>query len=182
MELSLRQYRTKDKKMLKKIVGYERYYVNENGEVFSVKKNSTIKICQWLSTTGYYKVCLHKNNTKHEHYVHRLVAQAFVPNPNNLPQVMHKNDIKTDCRAENLAWGTNQQNTADGYKHGCYKFKERCHKVQAVHKITGETLVFNSIRQCAEYLGYNRKCLTMVLKKERNNNYDYEFSYLMRND
>lgn len=168
--------------MLKKIVGYERYYVNENGEVFSVKKNSTIKICQWLSTTGYYKVCLHKNNTKHEHYVHRLVAQAFVPNPNNLPQVMHKNDIKTDCRAENLAWGTNQQNTADGYKHGCYKFKERCHKVQAVHKITGETLVFNSIRQCAEYLGYNRKCLTMVLKKERNNNYDYEFSYLMRND
>ena len=168
--------------MLKKVVGYERYYVNENGEVFSVKKNSTIKICQWLSTTGYYKVCLHKNNTKHEHYVHRLVAQAFVPNPNNLPQVMHKNDIKTDCRAENLAWGTNQQNTADGYKHGCYKFKERCHKVQAVHKITGETLVFNSIRQCAEYLGYNRKCLTMVLKKERNNNYDYEFSYLMRND
>lgn len=178
----MRQYRTKDKKKLKKIVGYERYYVNENGEVFSVKKNSTIKICQWLSTTGYYKVCLHKNNTKHEHYVHRLVAQAFVPNPNNLPQVMHKNDIKTDCRAENLAWGTNQQNTADGYKHGCYKFKERCHKVQAVHKITGETLVFNSIRQCAEYLGYNRKCLTMVLKKERNNNYDYEFSYLMRND
>ena len=168
--------------MLKKIVGYERYYVNEIGEVFSVKKNSTIKICQWLSTTGYYKVCLHKNNTKHEHYVHRLVAQAFVPNPNNLPQVMHKNDIKTDCRAENLAWGTNQQNTADGYKHGCYKFKERCHKVQAVHKTTGETLVFNSIRQCAEYLGYNRKCLTMVLKKERNNNYDYEFSYLMRND
>ena len=41
MELSLRQYRTKDKKMLKKIVGYERYYVNENGEVFSVKKNKT---------------------------------------------------------------------------------------------------------------------------------------------
>lgn len=178
----MRQYRTKDKKMLKKIVGYERYYVNENGEVFSVKKNSTIKICQWLSTTGYYKVCLHKNNTKHEHYVHRLVAEAFVPNPNNLPQVMHKNDIKTDCRAENLAWGTNQQNTADGYKHGCYKFKERCHKVQAVHKITKEVLVFKSIRQCAEHLGYNRKCLTMVLKKERNNNYDYEFSYLMSND
>ena len=168
--------------MLKKIVGYERYYVNENGEVFSVKKNKTIKICQWLGTTGYYKVCLHKNNKRYEHYVHRLVAEAFVPNPSNLPQVMHKNDVKTDCRAENLTWGTNQQNTTDGYKHGCYKFKERCHKVQAVHKITKEVLVFTSIRQCAEQLGYNRKCLTMVLKKERNNNYDYEFSYLMSND
>ena len=168
--------------MLKKIAGYERYYVNENGEVFSVKKNKTITICQWLGTTGYYKVCLHKNNKRYEHYVHRLVAEAFVPNPNNLPQVMHKNDIKTDCRAENLTWGTNQQNTADGYKHGCYKFKKRCHKVQAVHKITKEVLVFTSIRQCAEQLGYNRKCLTMVLKKERNNNYDYEFSYLMSND
>ena len=111
--------------MLKKIVGYERYYVNENGEVFSVKKNKTIKICQWLGTTGYYKVCLHKNNKRYEHYVHRLVAEAFVPNPSNLPQVMHKNDVKTDCRAENLTWGTNQQNTTDGYKHGCYKFKER---------------------------------------------------------
>ena len=168
--------------MLKKIVGYERYYVNENGEVFSVKKNKTIKICQWLGTTGYYKVCLHKNNKRYEHYVHRLVAEAFVPNPSNLPQVMHKNDVKTDCRAENLTWGTNQQNTTDGYKHGCYKFKERCHKVQAIHKITKEVLVFTSIRQCAEQLGYNRKCLTMVLKKERNNNYDYEFSYLMSND
>lgn len=168
--------------MLKKIVGYERYYVNENGEVFSVKKTKTVKICQWLGTTGYYKVGLYKNNKRYEHYVHRLVAEAFVPNPNNLPQVMHKNDVKTDCRAENLTWGTNQQNTADGYKHGCYKFKERCHKVQAIHKTTKEVLVFTSIRQCAEQLGYNRKCLTMVLKKERNNNYDYEFSYLMSND
>ena len=168
--------------MLKKIIGYDRYYVNEQGEVFSQKKERMIKICQWLSTTGYYKVCLHKNNQKHEHYVHRLVAVAFVPNPDNLPQVMHKNDVKTDCRASNLAWGTNQQNTIDGYKHNCYKFKKRCHKIQAVHKITGAVQVFKSVRHCAEFLGYNRKCLTMVLKHERNNNYDYEFSYLMPND
>lgn len=168
--------------MLKKIAGFERYFVNENGEVFSVKKTKTLKLCQWISTTGYYKVSLHKGNKRCERYVHRLVAEAFVANPDHLPQVMHKNDIKTDCHASNLAWGTNQQNTSDGYKHGCYKFKQRCHKVQAVHKITKQVLLFKSVRQCAEYLGYNRKCLTMVLKHERNNNYDYDFSYLMSND
>ena len=131
--------------MLKKIAGFERYFVNENGEVFSVKKTKTIKLCQWLGTTGYYKVSLHKGNKRCERYVHRLVAEAFVANPDHLPQVMHKNDIKTDCRASNLAWGTNQQNTSDGYKHGCYKFKQRCHKIQAVHKITKQVLLFKSV-------------------------------------
>ena len=59
-----------------------------------------------------------KNNKTKRHKVHRLVAQTFIPNPNNLPCVLHENDIKTDNRVSNLFWGTHQDNIEDKVKKG----------------------------------------------------------------
>ena len=63
--------------------------------------------------TGYLRLELYKEGKSKKHKVHRLVAQAFIPNPENKPQVDHINGLKTDNRAENLRWSTAEENRAN---------------------------------------------------------------------
>ena len=67
----------------------------------------------YVKRNGYLVVHLSNVNAK-LYYIHRLVALAFVPNPDGLPQINHKNEIKTDNRAENLEWCTAKYNNAYG--------------------------------------------------------------------
>lgn len=65
---------------------------------------------------GYCIIDLHKNKKSKTFKVHRLVAQTYIPNVNNLPQINHKNEIKNDNRVENLEWCTNEYNAVYGTK------------------------------------------------------------------
>ena len=62
------------------------------------------------NTRGYPFVIICKNREMKNFKVHRLVAEAFIPNPLNKPEVNHKNEIKTDNRVENLEWMTGKEN------------------------------------------------------------------------
>lgn len=65
---------------------------------------------------GYCRVMLSKNNKKSKIYIHRMVANAFVPNPKNKIQINHKNLDKADNRAENLEWVTGSENCFHWWK------------------------------------------------------------------
>ncbi len=73
---------------------------------------------QHLNNAGYLFVTLAKNGINKMLYVHRLTAFAFVPNPDNKPEVNHINSNKLDNRAINLEWNTPSENILHSYKHG----------------------------------------------------------------
>lgn len=98
----------------KDIPGYEGLYkVSNTGKIFSVVTNRELSVIQ--KKDGYTCISLcDKDHNKKQYRVHQLVAKAFIPNPNNLPMINHKNEIKNDNRVENLEWVTAQQNSSYG--------------------------------------------------------------------
>lgn len=98
----------------KDIPGYEGLYkVSNTGKIFSVVTNRELSVIQ--RSDGYTGITLcDKNHNKKQFRVHQLVAKAFIPNPNNLPMINHKNEIKNDNRVENLEWCTAQHNASYG--------------------------------------------------------------------
>lgn len=98
----------------KNIEGYENYRVSNLGRVKSLNYRRTgrkeILKC-YKDRNGYLIISLSQGKGKNNWFlVHRLVAQAFIPNPDNKPQVDHINTDRTDNRVENLRWCTREEN------------------------------------------------------------------------
>lgn len=89
------------------------YQVSSLGRVKSLRTN---KIKSNRITNGYYYVSLWKDNTEKQLKVSRLVAEAFIPNPDNLPCVNHKDENKLNNTVENLEWCTYKYNSNYGTK------------------------------------------------------------------
>lgn len=106
---------------IKDVVGFEgRYSVTSCGEVFS---HLTKK---WMKTPvgkrGYPNLNLmDKNGQPHLKTVHRLVAEAFIPNPNGLPEVNHKDGDKRNNNVRNLEWVTQRENNLHARRTGLHK-------------------------------------------------------------
>jgi hypothetical protein len=108
---------------MKDIPGYEGLYaITKTGKVWSYppKRNHPLKgMYMSVNKSGrYHFIALFKNGTFFNGLIHRLLAQTYIPNPLNLPQVNHINGIKTDNRLKNLEWVTSQKNVIHANKLG----------------------------------------------------------------
>ena len=127
------------------IQGFPDYYITESGQIYSSKmkgwprngvypKNRTkprLKIVKhsYINTDrvngGYPKITLMKDGEGYNKLVHRLVAEHFIPNPNNLPCACHKDDNPKNPHKDNLFWGTYQDNAQDMIQKGRGRFSNR---------------------------------------------------------
>ena len=93
-----------------------KYEVSSLGRVRNRKTGKIVKGC--VGIRGYVQLNIFHGNKRYTRTVHQLVANAFIPNPNNLPQVNHKNGIKTDNSVDNLEWVTSSENIKHAFATG----------------------------------------------------------------
>lgn len=108
---------TELKEIWKSIPDFPNYMVSNLGNVKSLnfgRMNKEKILKPHINTYGYYQAHLSKNGKHYYFYIHRLVAQAFIPNPDNLPQVNHKDEDKINNAVSNLEWCTAKYNNNYG--------------------------------------------------------------------
>lgn len=163
----------------KDIDGYEGLYqVSNLGRVKSSKHDIILKT---YSNRGYHQVQLSKNNIKSNKTIHRLVAQAFIPNPDNKPQVNHIDEDKTNNKVSNLEWVTAKENSnhgTRGIRIGVASGKTRSKAVKAIKVTNGVTLNFESAAQCAKALSVSQGNVTRTLKGRSKTVGGYYVEYL----
>lgn len=140
------------------IPNYEGYYEISNlGNIRSINRSIPTKsgylkpekeriITRRISNKGYLTVTLSKKGQSNTHHVHRLLALAFIPNPDHKPIINHKNGNKLDNSIENLEWATYSENALHAYRNGLYKSNDRKRRT-IVDTCTG--LTYPSIKKAA---------------------------------
>ncbi len=103
------------------IIGFENKYQVSN--IGNIRNKETNKLLKYNMPNKYLRVCLYKNGKRKNYMVHRLVAQAFIPNPDILPQVNHRDENKLNNCVDNLEWCNNSYNQKYGTKPERVKMK-----------------------------------------------------------
>lgn len=125
-----------------------KYLINQNGYLICLQKKGLNKFLKSrIDRAGYFTVRLNKNGQSSTQFVHRLLAAAYIPNPNNKPFINHINGIKTDNRLENLEWVTHAENIKHAYEIGLCKPEGK--QTPIVDICSGEK--FPSIKKAAEF-------------------------------
>lgn len=180
----------------KEIKGYEgRYLISNLGQIKSVEREifnargSYIKgehiMRPTIAKTGYMVVTLCKNCNRTLHYVHRLIAEAFIPNPLNKKEVNHINSNKQDFSIENLEWTTTSENIKHAYVLGgrigahTGKYGKNHHRSRRIKMVNsnGDFAFYDGIRDAERLLGYKAGGIGQVLlgksKTCRGNKWEY---------
>ncbi|MBP3905600.1 MAG: HNH endonuclease [Peptostreptococcaceae bacterium] len=95
---------------MKQIEGFPEYFVDKLGNVYSNKKGKIKKLKITTSHHNYQRVRLYKDGRCYAFQLHRIVAQAFIPNPDNKPEVDHIDKNPKNNRVDNLRWTTRSEN------------------------------------------------------------------------
>lgn len=177
----------------KDIKGYEgSYQVSNLGRVKGLRREVFKRgICtlpesimkQRLSF-GYCRICLTQNGMRGYYFVHRLVADAFIPNPENKPEIDHINTVKNDNRIENLQWATKSENAQNPisvkrkYASRPIGNKNPNSKIIKQYSIEGQLIkVYHGLREMARETGYSRFFVNQCCKGKYQKAYGYIWKY-----
>lgn len=164
----------------KNIFGYEGLYqISNHGRVKSLKFGKEKILKSRKDKYGYHQVILSKEGKIKNHLIHRLVAYAFIDNPNNLPQVNHKDEDKTNNMVENLEYCDRIYNLNYG------THNERMAKAKSIPILQftkqGEFIKkWDSAIQVERVLGFNSCNIYMCCKGRRKSAHDYKWRYYFK--
>lgn len=160
--------------MWKKISRNDNYSINEKGEVRN-DRSGKVKSPFINPKNGYLTVDLYRNNKSVKVPIHRLVAEAFIPNPENKPCIDHKDGNRQNNSIENLRWATYSENNSRFNVRGVRSQKVRVTKYGEKRHDSGwghvewlnseEILEFESISDCADYFSVTISNISMMLKQ-----------------
>jgi hypothetical protein len=143
----------------KPIPGFENYEASTLGRMKRLLDSTRFKkikagdlCCPSLHPKGYYIICLHNNGKKKTMSVHRWIALTFIPNPDNLPQIDHINEIKSDNRVSNLRWVSGLYNIQ----------RSQGLPIKATNVKTEEVKIFISSGEAAKYTGVDTRKIQVV--------------------
>lgn len=153
----------------KDIEGYDGLYmVSDKGRVMSLKTDKILK--PRVNSSGYCFVSLHKDGKIKQCTIHRIVADAFIENPNNLSQVNHISEDKHDNDVRNLEWVTPSQNIR-------HSIHQRSCKISQL-TLDGELIrQWNSSQEIERELGYSSSHIISCCKGKRKTAYSYRWEY-----
>ena len=157
----------------KLIEGYPDYMVSSDGKVWSLKYGRMKELKPETNTRGYLQVGLCNNGQLTFKLVHRLVAEAFIPNPDNLPQVNHKDEDKTNNSVENLEWCTAEYNSNFGTRN------EKVAKALSKAVVCVETgEVYPSTHEASRKTGVNQRNICSCCNGKRQSAGGYHWQKL----
>ena len=160
----------------KEIKGYPGYEVSNLGNIRSYRNNrwglsETPRLLSiYKGNRGYLTVSLGRNNPK---LIHKLVAEAFIPNPNNYPIVLHNDSNRSNPRWDNLHWGTHSENTFQGVEEGTVDTaKARRARLEACVTYvftspSGETVIVKNLSEFARKHNLSTGNLSSVVQGKR---------------
>lgn len=167
----------------KEILEFPDYFVNEYGVVLHLIKyfDGTVvdikNIVPCKDNHGYLIVNLYFCKKRTTKYVHRLVAEAFIKNPNNLSEINHIDENKENNFVDNLEWCNKKYNMTYGTRIARMIEKEG-YKIMRINILTGYEDIFPSINECARVTGVGAASIKYSLKHNSIYRRWYKFRYL----
>ena len=151
--------------------------VTEDGHIYRYSNGKAIEVAQVKHTQGYLYSTLTRNGVKTNVLVHRVLAEAFIPNPENKKYVNHIDGNKTNNALSNLEWCTSRENCLHAYATGL-----NTHKRKIAQYTTNGTLIatYNSLTEAQEAVGKpGKKNIACCLRLDRcKTAYGYVWRYL----
>ncbi len=146
---------------MKPIKGHEGYAVCEDGTVLNLKSRRILKPS--LNENGYLYVSLWKDKKGHTRIVHRLVAEAYIPNPQNKPFVNHIDANRANPHKDNLEWCTQSENIQHAYRIG-NKSQKQHFTFEELDWLLNEFLNNHSMSELAKKMGVGLSRMTINLR------------------